>query len=473
MVSRLVASALILSALLIFSASALPAAPNPAPAAQWAWQLYYTDEFTSGSDIIGWAVDRGGGNYWIDTGSGFLHLESPWSDTYPMVWRNDLYGYINANNLDYAVEVRFRRPYLTAYGAAFGVGTAAFTGARYTVSDSYPVNNYENMIHNEQHQPASGAQFGGNANLYQGGAGRVGIPVDYTWHTMRSELICGTGYLYLDGAYYAGSNPWRSWRPISTYFGNSYNQSWGGSGIGSWTNMDIDYIRIYIRALVPTATPSPTVTNTPTATRTNTPTATRTLTPTPRPLPPTPTFTATPTASPTRTASPTATATRTATATSTATSTATWTATATATSTPTPTASPTATSTPTLTSTPTATPTPVAALSLTADHAYLLQCGAIVGEPTQVLRGVLTGGSISGQMIRIQIADPNGSAGNYFVFTDSWGRFTLDASNVPGDLCFGSTLIGNWSAQAFFDPLALPSNTVQWSVSWYIIHTTK
>lgn len=100
-------------------------------------------------------------------------------------------------------------------------------------------------------------------------------------------------------------------------------------------------------------------------------------------------------------------------------------------------------------------------------------CGAILGEPTQVLRGVLTGGSVSGQMIRIQITDPNGSVSNYFVFTDNWGRFTLDAFNVPGDLCFGSSATGTWSAQAFYEVVGLSSNTVQWSVSWYIIHTTR
>jgi len=103
----------------------------------------------------------------------------------------------------------------------------------------------------------------------------------------------------------------------------------------------------------------------------------------------------------------------------------------------------------------------------------LLQCGAIVGEPTQVLHGVLTGGSIGGQLIRIAITDPSGSLGNYYAFTDALGRFTLDASSVGGDACFGSSLVGDWSAQAFYDPLVLVSNPVQWSVSWFIIHTTK
>lgn len=299
---RLIALIATFALLTAASASALAAArgttngerPNDAvPGAQWAWQLHYADEFNVPSDLGGWAIDSGGGAYWVD-GAGYLHMESGWSDTYPMIWRNDLFNYINTYGLDYAVEVRFRRPYLTAYGAAFGVGTTAFSGARYAVTDLYPVDNYENMLHNEQHQPATGAQFGGNANVYQGGAGRVPIPVDYTWHTMRAEFIGGNGYLYFDGIYYSGTNPWRSWRPASTYFGNSYNQSWGGSGTGSWTNMDVDYLRIYIRvaAATPTYTPTATSTATPTLepTQTRAPTWTPSLTPTvtPTPLPGTP-----------------------------------------------------------------------------------------------------------------------------------------------------------------------------------------
>ncbi len=411
---RLALTSASLIILLIADASASPAAVTAAPQAQFAWQLHYADEFNAASDLAGWAIDRGGGNYWIDTGGGYLHLESPWSDTYPMVWRNDLYNYINAYNLDYAVEVRFRRPYLSAYGAAFGVGTAAFSGARYSVSNTYPVNNYENILHNEQHQPAPGAPFGGNANVFQGGAGRVPIPVDNAWHTMRSEFIGGTGYLYFDGLYYSGSNPWRSWRPVSAYFGNSYNQSWGGYGPGWWTGLEIDYLRIYIRVLAATPTFTPTATKTPTSV-------------------------ATPTATGTSTSTPTATS----------------------------------TFTPTNTPTPTFTPTGATALTLAADYSYLLLCGALLGEPTQVLRGALTGSRVGGQMIRIVVTDPNGSVSHYFVSTDPWGHFTLDASNVPGDMCFGSSRVGRWSAHADLEAEGLRSNTVQWSVAWFIIHSTR
>jgi hypothetical protein len=144
-----------------------------------------------------------------------------------------------------------------------------------------------------------------------------------------------------------------------------------------------------------------------------------------------------------------------------------------ATPTPTRTATPTNTPTPTRTATPTPTSTPQPTLTLTRDHLFLLQCGANVGQPTQILRGVLSANPNSGQMIRIVITDPNGSTSTYFALTDAYGRFTLDATSAGGDTCFGSSRIGDWSARAFYDPLTLASNSVGWRVAWYVIHTTK
>ncbi len=262
---RIVALSLALFAILGITSS-FPSTLLAAPAAQTSWQLYYTDEFNAGADLVGWSIDRGDGNYWIDTGSGFLHEESNWGYTFPMIWRNNLYTNINANNLDYAVEVRFRRPYLTAYGPAFGVGSTSFSGARYNAGDQYPVNNYENILHNEQHQPTG--QFGGNENICANQA-RQPIPVDYGWHVGRAEFVGTTGTHYLDGALIG--NATCALRPSSTYFGNSYVQPF----IGSWSTLDIDYIRIFIRVVAtPTFTPTGTQTSTPTATWTPTRTAT-------------------------------------------------------------------------------------------------------------------------------------------------------------------------------------------------------
>ncbi len=417
---RPIALSLILLAMLALNSGLSPLRSRAAPLGQASWQLYYSDEFNTGSDLVGWSIDRGDGNYWIDTGVGALHLESNWGYTYPMVWRNNLFSYINANNLDYAIEVRFRRTYLTAYGSAFGIGTANFSGARYPAGDQYPVNNYENIVHNEQHQPASPGAFGGNENICLNQQ-RKPIPVDNAWHVGRAEFVGTIGTHIFDGVVIGTANC--TPRPVSTYFGNSYNQPF----IGSWSMADIDYIRIYIRVvatstptLTPTFTASPTRTSTPTFTSTYTPTATRTFTPT---------------------------------------ATGTWT--------------PTSTATPTSTSTPTATPTLQAALTLSRDHPFLLQCGGQVGEPTQVLRGVLSGSFVNGQTIRVALTDPTRSSASYYTFTDALGTFQLDSTNTGGDACFGSSLVGDWSAQAFVDSQGLSSNVVQWSVVWFIIHTTR
>lgn len=416
---RVLTVLLLLCLIAALTPTALPAAPNDAPAAQTTWQLYYADEFNAGVDLVGWNFDRGDGNYSLDTGGGFLHLESNWGYTYPMVWRNDLYNYINSNNLDYAVEVRFRRPYLTAYGSAIGVGSTNFSGTRFAAGDQYPVNNYENIIHNEQHQPASPGSFGGNENICAN-QDRKPIPVDYTWHIGRAEFIGTTGTHYFDGSL-IGTATCTS-RPVSTYFGNSYVQSF----IGSWSTLDVDYIRIYIRVV---ATPTPVPTSTPTSTPTLTPTRTPTSTPT---FTPSPTRTSTPTATPTATKTP--------------------------------------TQTPTLT--PTATPTLAPTLTLSRDYPFLLQCGPRVGEPAQVLRGQLTGSIMSGQLIRVVLTDPSFGTNTYYAITDATGAFVLDTSST-GDSCFGSSILGDWSAQAYYDALGLASNVVQWNVSWFIIHTTK
>ncbi len=215
-----------------------PAEAEASSLAQVTWQLSFANEFNASGDLVGWNTNRGEGNYWIDIGAGFLHLESNWGYTYPMIWRNDLYSYINANSLDYAIEIRFRRPYLTAYGSAFGVGTANFSGARFPSGDLYPLNNYENVLTNEQHQPIG--QFSGHQRIcmYQPG---MPIPMDYAWHIGRAEFVGGTGYHYFDASLIGTVSCYP--RPVSTYFGNSYVQGF----IGSWSTLDIDYIRIYSR----------------------------------------------------------------------------------------------------------------------------------------------------------------------------------------------------------------------------------
>jgi hypothetical protein len=95
-----------------------------------------------------------------------------------------------------------------------------------------------------------------------------------------------------------------------------------------------------------------------------------------------------------------------------------------------------------------------------------------VAEPAQVLRGQLTGTMVSGQLIRVVLTDPNSLLNTYYAITDAAGAFVLDSTSTV-DSCFGSSIVGDWSAQAHYDTLGLASNVVQWNVSWFIIHTTK
>jgi hypothetical protein len=234
---RIFTAGLILFILVGVTATAFPAKSDAAALALPIWRLFFTDEFDTSNDLVGWDSDRGEGSYRIDTAGGFLHLESNWGYTYPMVWRNDLFSPINVSNLDYAIEVRFRRPYLAGYGSAFGVGTANFGGTRLPPGDPYPANNYENVVTNEQHQPLG--QFSGHERICTHQPGQP-LPVDYAWHVGRAEFIGATGYHYFDGSLIgtAACHP----HPVSIYFGNSFVQSF----TGSWSTLDIDYVRIYI-----------------------------------------------------------------------------------------------------------------------------------------------------------------------------------------------------------------------------------
>lgn len=234
---RIFLASLLLAILVALVSSVIPGKTIAAPLATSAWQLHYGDEFNSTVDLAGWNCDRGDGNYWIDTGSGFLHLESNWGYTYPMLWRNDLFKDVNASNLDYAVEVRFRRASLTAYGSAFGIGSAAVSQTRFPPGDTFPPNNYENVLTNEQHQPIDG--FGGHERICMHQPGKP-IPVDYAWHVGRVEFVGTAGLHYFDGELIGTTSCHPS--PVSIYFGNTYAQSF----VGAWTPLDIDYVRIYI-----------------------------------------------------------------------------------------------------------------------------------------------------------------------------------------------------------------------------------
>jgi hypothetical protein len=87
------------------------------------------------------------------------------------------------------------------------------------------------------------------------------------------------------------------------------------------------------------------------------------------------------------------------------------------------------------------------------------------------LRGQLVGVG-AGATVRLAVTDADGITWSYYVLTDWAGNFSLDAPGA-GEACFGANRIGDGSAQAFYEPLGPASNMVYWSVTWFVIHTTK
>ena len=104
-------------------------------------------------------------------------------------------------------------------------------------------------------------------------------------------------------------------------------------------------------------------------------------------------------------------------------------------------------------------------------YPWLLWYASNLGLPAQVLTGTLTQAAtpVPGAVIRLRTAAPGGSTNEYWVFTDAWGMFQLDAT-IAGDVNFGSTEQGTWDGQAFYDVGGQSSNGADWEVEWFIIH---
>lgn len=73
---RIFTASLILIVVVGGTTIAFPAKSEAAVLVLATWQLFFADEFNASGDLVGWNLNRGDGNYWVDTGGGFLHLES-------------------------------------------------------------------------------------------------------------------------------------------------------------------------------------------------------------------------------------------------------------------------------------------------------------------------------------------------------------------------------------------------------------
>ena len=131
---------------------------------------------------------------------------------------------------------------------------------------------------------------------------------------------------------------------------------------------------------------------------------------------------------------------------------------------------PTATWTPVPTSTATPTPTPEPLMvDLQADYSALLFMAPELGQPTQILRGSVSGGTPP-YAVSVRVQKPSGTTVTYVLGNAS--TFVVNANNT-GDPYFGVDEEGEWTAWAeSVDSLGwnAVSVPVTWDVSWYPVH---
>ena len=109
-------------------------------------------------------------------------------------------------------------------------------------------------------------------------------------------------------------------------------------------------------------------------------------------------------------------------------------------------------------------------VDLQQDYSALLFLAPHLGQPTQVLRGLVSGGGTPPYSVDVRVRRPSNTITSYVLSTND--TFILTAANT-GDAYFGVDEIGTWAAQA----IAIDSTgqsaisvMVTWEVSWYPVH---
>jgi len=199
------------------------------------WRREFEEEFTNPA-LGGWSVSLAGGAQQV-SGS-WVHLwTEPFSDDFPLVWRNDLFQNVG-NEFDF--EVRFRHSDLTAYGTTIAVNSAPYDGTRVRAGQALPAGLETILnIHHVWDSAANGVRYFSIRLL----GGRVewisSDPSDTAPHTLRVTLEEGNLYtLYVDGQRVGSAKS--TLRPASMYIGNPTIQSYAGA----WTQIYVDYVHI-------------------------------------------------------------------------------------------------------------------------------------------------------------------------------------------------------------------------------------
>jgi hypothetical protein len=200
------------------------------------WAHSFREEFTS-SALQGWSTSLAGGNHEVRNGL-YHQWTEPFSDRFPLLWRNDLF--VGAGE-DFLFEARFRHSDFTAYGTTIALNSASFDGTRVPAGEGVPPG-IEDMlsIHHVVNPDGNVMRF--DITMFRNRPDGIiwrGNPGDAGWHEVRISLEKGSNYtLYVDGER-VGSVV-SEVRPSSVYIGNPTIQPFHGS----WTQLHVDYIRI-------------------------------------------------------------------------------------------------------------------------------------------------------------------------------------------------------------------------------------
>lgn len=175
--------------------------------------------------LSGWAVDLATGQ--ASVGGSLLHLQEKTggANVFPLLWRSDAFP-----AGDFAFEIRFRFSQISPYGVSIGLGSAPYDGTRYIEGEPL-VPGTEDIL--------SIHHFSGEFRiaLRQQIVWRD-IAGDEQFHTVRLEREGQKFILSVDGFEIARLAS--VLRPVSLYLGNPAVQSFSGS----WTRLDVDYIRV-------------------------------------------------------------------------------------------------------------------------------------------------------------------------------------------------------------------------------------
>jgi hypothetical protein len=136
---------------------------------------------------------------------------------------------------------------------------------------------------------------------------------------------------------------------------------------------------------------------------------------------------------------------------------------------------PTPTATPTRTPTPSPTPIPVV-FTVSRDYDQVIYYGANLTppQPVQTIRGNYVGPlPRGGRTVSIEVYDAAGHTNWWNVTTTGNGDFILGPAET-GDVNFGATEIGTWSATAYItvNSVVYQAGPVYWEVKWFTPHET-